>query len=178
MDQLYRDAVDLITHLNLEKVHFIGLSMGGFVGMRIAARRPELLKSLILMETTTNPEPNKFKYLILNTVVKLFGARVVTGLVMQIMFGQTFLNDPSRARLRDRIRSEVSSLDKSIVKSVDGVIHRKGVESELKNIACPTLIMVCDEDIATLPEKSGIYASAYFQFKIDSNCKCRAYIQP
>jgi len=78
----------------------------------------------------------------------------VTRRVMQIMFGQAFLHDHSRARLRDRLRSEVSSLDKSIVKSVDGVIHRKGVENELKNIACPTLIMVGDENIATLPEKS------------------------
>lgn len=154
MDQLYRDSVELISQLNLHKVHFIGLSMGGFVGLRLAARNPELVKSLILLETTANPEPNKIKYLLLNTVVKLFGARLVSSRVMKIMFGHTFLSDDSRIQLRNRLKNELDNLNKSIVKAVDGVIHRKGVENELQNISCPTLIMVGNEDIATVPEKS------------------------
>ncbi len=31
----------------LGPVHFVGMSMGGFVGMRLAARRPELVRSLV-----------------------------------------------------------------------------------------------------------------------------------
>jgi len=30
--------------------------MGGFIGMRIAIRRPELIKSLVLIGTTADPE--------------------------------------------------------------------------------------------------------------------------
>ena len=40
MDLLTEDAVALIRALKLEKVHFCGLSMGGFIGMRLAARLP------------------------------------------------------------------------------------------------------------------------------------------
>ena len=36
MDSLYEDVVLLIEHLKLGSVHFAGLSMGGFVGMRLA----------------------------------------------------------------------------------------------------------------------------------------------
>src|SRR5438445_11081604 len=51
------DAVALIEALGLAPVHFAGLSMGGLVGLRIAARRPELIRSLLLMEPTAEPEP-------------------------------------------------------------------------------------------------------------------------
>lgn len=36
MDSLYEDVVLLIEQLKLGSVHFAGLSMGGFVGMRLA----------------------------------------------------------------------------------------------------------------------------------------------
>ena len=37
METVAEDAIALIEQLNLGRVHFVGLSMGGFVGMRIAA---------------------------------------------------------------------------------------------------------------------------------------------
>ena len=51
MDTLYEDAAALITALCEGPVHFVGLSMGGFIGIRLAARLPDLIKSLGLLET-------------------------------------------------------------------------------------------------------------------------------
>jgi pimeloyl-ACP methyl ester carboxylesterase len=41
MDTLTDDALALIGLLGVAPVHYVGLSMGGFVGLRIAARRAE-----------------------------------------------------------------------------------------------------------------------------------------
>jgi len=57
MEMIYADGVALINALKLPLVHFVGLSMGGFVGMRIGARHPELLKSLVLLDTSADAEP-------------------------------------------------------------------------------------------------------------------------
>src|SRR4051794_6302530 len=46
MDTLTGDAIGLIEQLGVAPVHYVGLSMGGFVGQRIAARRGELLRTL------------------------------------------------------------------------------------------------------------------------------------
>lgn len=154
METVYQDAVALIEQLNLTPCHFVGLSMGGFVAMRIAARRPELLKSIILMETTADPEPNTFKYNILNAIVKLFGVKVVTHSVMKIMFGKTFIADNQRNELRQKWVKKLQSNQKTITRAVEGVITRKGVFDEIANISLPTLVMVGDEDVATIPEKS------------------------
>src|SRR5262245_53535714 len=48
METLTTDAANLILALNAAPCHFAGLSMGGFVGLRLAARRPALLRTLTL----------------------------------------------------------------------------------------------------------------------------------
>ena len=75
MDSLFLDAVALIENLQLGSVHFVGLSMGGFVGMRLAARKPDLVKSLTLMETSAETEVNKLKYSVLNLIFKVAGSK-------------------------------------------------------------------------------------------------------
>ena len=72
MDAVAEDAAALIRDLVGGPVHFIGLSMGGFVGMRLAARHPELIKSLVLLETSANAEPleNLPQYKLLNGIVR------------------------------------------------------------------------------------------------------------
>ena len=158
METLSRDAIALIETLSDGPVHFMGLSMGGFVGMRVAARRPELLKSLVLLETSADGEPlkNVPKYLLLNMVVKLLGIQSVASQVMPIMFGTTFLNAPERAADRAYWLHQLSLNRKdTITQAVEGVVFRKPILPELKNIHCPTLVITGVEDVATTLEKGS-----------------------
>src|SRR5262249_59370825 len=59
LETLTADAIELIEKLRLAPAHFVGLSMGGMIGMRLAARRPELVRSLALLETSADPEPEE-----------------------------------------------------------------------------------------------------------------------
>jgi pimeloyl-ACP methyl ester carboxylesterase len=154
METNYKDALALIKALDLPPVHFVGLSMGGFVGMRLAARNQKLIKSLILMETSADEEPNTFKYTLLNTIVKLAGVKSVSSKVMPIMFGKDFLKDPHREEERAHWRKELEANEKSITKAVEAVIKRKSVYHEIPAIKCPTLIIVGDQDVATVPDKA------------------------
>src|SRR5580765_1064358 len=56
MDTLSEDAAALIQALKAAPCHFAGLSMGGFVGMRLGSRHPELVRTLTLMNTTATKE--------------------------------------------------------------------------------------------------------------------------
>lgn len=156
METVYADAVALIEKLGVGPCHFVGLSMGGFVGMRIAARRPDLLRSLVLLETSADPEPveNAPKYKRLNLVARYLGLRLVASPVMKIMFGRSFLTDPGRAPERALWRSRLVENRRDIWRAVNGVIYRKGVAEELGRIRTPTLIAVGEEDVATVPAKA------------------------
>jgi 3-oxoadipate enol-lactonase len=157
MDTVAEDAAGLIQKLCKGSVHFVGLSMGGFVGIRLAARHPQLIKSLILLETSANAEPveNLPQYKTLNGIVKWFGILPpVASKVMHIMFAESWLSNPANSALVKHWRKELSSNKKSITGPVAGVIYRKGVEDELSKITCLTMIIVGDEDVATKPEKA------------------------
>ena len=160
MEQLYADAVSLIEQMNIGPVHFVGLSMGGFVGMRLAARRPDLVKSLTLIATSAETEKAKLKYIILNTLVRLFGVKAVTKQVMPILFGSSFLNDAIRNAERTHWETLLSNNTKHIVKSADAVIYRSAIVEELSKIACPTLVLVGDEDIATPLARAQVIVDA------------------
>lgn len=157
IDSLTRDAAALIDALACAPCHFVGLSMGGFIGMRLAIHRPELLRTLTLIESTAESEPaaNVRRYALMNFVARWFGLRWVVDSVMDILFGQTFLTDPARAQERDALRREVLANDRiGITRAVKGVIGRDAVLDQLNRIDLPTLILVGEEDVATPPELS------------------------
>lgn len=157
IDTLTEDARELIKYLDAAPCHFVGLSMGGFVGMRLAANEPDLVKSLTLLETSADPEDpgSAPKYRLLNFVARWIGLWVVIGQVMPIMFGRSFLTDPDRAEERHRWSRVITSNDRiGITRAVKGVIDRAGCAEILGNINVPVGIGVGDEDVATVPEKS------------------------
>jgi len=158
IDELTDDAAALIQQLGAAPCHFVGLSMGGFIGMRLAARRPELLKSLSLVETSSGAEPpfKVVKYRALMAIARVAGLKPVSGAAMKTMFGRKFLTDPSRAGLRAEQQRllEANSLQGVLRTLKSAVVERPPIEGELSKIRCPTLVMVGDQDVATVPAKA------------------------
>lgn len=161
MDSLADDAAALIETLDAAPCHFVGLSMGGFVGQRLALRRPELLRSLTLLDTSAEPEPRETvgRYGRLNFVARWFGLRWVMGPVMQILFGPSWLSDPARDAEREVWRRRLLANHRiGITRAVRGVIQREGVLDQLGSIELPTLIMVGEADQATpLPKAEALH---------------------
>jgi pimeloyl-ACP methyl ester carboxylesterase len=157
MENLYSDAVMLIEALKCAPCHFVGLSTGGFIGLRIAIRRADLLRSLILMDTSADPEPeeNLKQYKLLMFIVKWVGWRPVVGKVMPIFFAKKFLSDPARQNQVKEWKGRImSSNKKAMVKFGQGIFGRVGVYEELPNIKIPTLMIVGEEDAATPADKA------------------------
>ncbi len=159
IDSLYEDTVELIRALSPKPVIYVGLSMGGFVGMRLAARNPELVSKLIILDSTCKEEPFETipKYKMLNNIVKTVGFWPVEKSVMEIMFGEKFLKDKSRKPEYDLYLSRLKQNNRSaVVKAVLGVVERKGIQFELANITCPTLIVRGEQDKQVTHERSLI----------------------
>ena len=157
MDELWLDAAAVIEKLGNGPVHWVGLSMGGFLGMRLAARRPELLRSLSLLNTAADKEPlrNRPKYLVLGGLARLLGFKPFVGEAMKSMFGRPFLTDPARAVEREELRQRLIGNDlRGAIRSLMGVVVRKPVENELHKIKCPTLVVIGERDAAIKPPRS------------------------
>jgi pimeloyl-ACP methyl ester carboxylesterase len=164
IERLTDDGAALIEKLGAAPCHFVGLSMGGFVGLRLAAHRPELLRSLTLVESAADAEPrwNVPKYRAMALVARLVGLRPLLRPVMRIMFGPSFLGDATRTPLRRKMEAQVLALEvPRLEAALDAVVRRRPVSDvELKRIATPTLVLHGDEDRAIVPARGERTARA------------------
>lgn len=154
IDELTDDTIEFITWISPKPVHFVGLSMGGFVGMRLAARHPDLIKSLTLLNTSGDSEPfaKRLKYQLMALAVKFIGLKVVLSATMRVMFGKSFLNDEARKHEIEHWRNELlSNCRTGIVRAIHGVIRRSSILPEINQIKAPTLVIAGEEDTATPP---------------------------
>lgn len=157
MDSLAEDAIALLDALEISKCHLVGLSMGGYVAQRVALKRPDLLHSLILLDTgaeAENPE-KKADYKKMLRAIHWLGIKRISKKVMPIMFGETFLNDKSRKQeYKTWLEHLRQNNKKGAMRATAGVIERDGVLSRLPEINLPTLIVVGDEDKPTPYEEA------------------------
>ncbi len=157
IDTLTEDTIGVIEALKCAPCHFVGFSMGGFVGLRLGFLRPELLRSLMLLDTSADPEPPEGlpRYRLLNLIARWLGPGVVAGQVMSVFFGPNFMSDPARAAQRAEWQRRIAANDRiGVTRAVKGVITREGVVDEVHNIRVPTLILVGAEDAGTPPRYS------------------------
>lgn len=161
MDSLAEDAEALMEALDLGPCHFVGLSMGGFVGMRLALKRPDLIRSLTLLDTSADPETHRFKYSLLGMVARILGLRVVAGQAMNTLFGETFMSDPTRATERATWQAHITSHNKpGILRALHGLLVRDGVLDRIGAITAPTFVITGEEDVATPPAQGQRLAAA------------------
>jgi len=155
MDTLTEDAAALIEHLGLGPCHFVGNSMGGFVALRLAARRPDLLRSAVAVGSSAEEEHQLAQFAPLVDHLREHGTTDLIDTTMYIMFGDTTLTDPDREKLRDEWRDYMLGLTPAIADAAHGVIHRKSIVEELRDTTVPVLAIAGAEDHAYPPPLSS-----------------------
>ena len=163
MDTLAEDAVALLEHLDAGPVHWVGMSMGGMVGMRVAARRPDLVRSLVLLDTSADRETPRamVEDHVLAQVYRFLGIGPVRGQVEKVMFGPGFRTSPEGRAVIDEWVAMLGHSDRAgIARAVRGVLNRPSVAPELGNITAPTLVATGEHDRPTPPDRGRRIAAA------------------
>ncbi|HEV7351561.1 MAG TPA: alpha/beta hydrolase [Brevundimonas sp.] len=156
LDNLAADTAELIHTLGLGPCHLVGFSMGTFVALRVAARRPELVRTLTLIGPSAEAEEpaNLPRYRLLIGLVKAIGPAPFTRPLMKILFGDTFLKDPARRAEAERWRGYLRRLPRALARAAAASAGRRGVEAELAWIRAPTLVVSGDEDRPISPTRA------------------------
>lgn len=154
-EQHMADVLAVVRRLDIAPVHLVGLSMGGFVGLRIAARQPGLLRSLTLLNTSAAAHArSKFpSQLLLAAVGRVVGVSLppVRSGIEAELYGQAFRRDQARAAEREVWRQRRVRVDRScLVKTLLGIMMRPDVRDELGAVTVPTLVIAGGAD-ASLP---------------------------
>lgn len=162
---LYEDAVALLDQLGIDRCHWVGASIGGFVGVRLAARHPDRVRSLTLIGFSTRRlrRSDMRQVNMLGGMVRASRAlgpvgtairRRVTEQVMRNMFGATFMSDPARAQDRERWRqrflTQVVPEAMPMLRQVFG--HPGNPPELLSKISTPTLLISGEDELAGIDE--------------------------
>ncbi len=153
LEDLVQDGLSVLDQLGGGgPVDWIGLSTGGFVGMRIAARHPERIRRLVLMDTSAAREPGlkRLNYDALLLGLRLVGIKGVLGPASKSLFGRTFLKDPNQATLKQAWLDRMATYDpKGLHRFGKAIFARPDFLPELAKISAPTLVLVGEEDVST-----------------------------
>jgi pimeloyl-ACP methyl ester carboxylesterase len=158
MDTLAEDAREFINAVGARPCHFVGHCMGGVVGLRLAARYPECLRSLVLINTSAEIEPreNLPQYTKLIKEARWWGIWLYAGKFMPLLFCKAFVanKDSEVVRVRKYWRGRLGRIKmRSTFRSLEAYLKRRSIEDELRYVSCPTMVVCGDEDKMTLPSK-------------------------
>jgi 3-oxoadipate enol-lactonase len=162
MDTFTADAAALIDRLGAAPCHFVGWSIGGFMGLRLAIHRPELLRSLTLIGSAAlRASDFTFSFKITPFLLRTFGMGAAVGSLSKTMFAPSFLQNPDRKATLARWQKHWRAADgKAIARTAQGVLRQSNVESDLAKIRLPTLVISGELDSVCPPSVSGRTAAA------------------
>ncbi|MDE0309740.1 MAG: alpha/beta hydrolase [Acidiferrobacterales bacterium] len=149
MDELVDDAVGLLDKLEIERFHWVGLSMGGMIGQGIGIRHPDRLLSLSLCDTMARvPQEMLPVWEKRVETSERFGMKSMVDPAMERWFTERYRNQPP-TREFEEIRQQVLDTPLSGFIGCCHAIMNFNFLDDLKHVRTPTHIIVGDQDAAT-----------------------------
>jgi 3-oxoadipate enol-lactonase len=150
----FADAIaEFVQELGVGPVVLGGLSMGGYVALAFARRRPELLRGLILADTKADADDAAARAARDELIAFADGhtaADVAERLLPRLLGATTQRERPDVADdLRRIARGQAVS---AIVEALRALRDRPDATPGLAAIAVPTLVIVGEEDVITPPD--------------------------
>jgi 3-oxoadipate enol-lactonase len=156
MDRLGRDVVELLDTLNIERVHFCGLSLGGIIGQWLGIHVPDRIERLILCNTSSYLGPSAQWD---NVIASLKGISDLTE------FGKMFIGNwfprhmiEARQPIVETFRSMVLSTPAQGLAGCFAAIRDADLRRTIALIRNPTLVIAGQYDTVTLASHGELIA--------------------
>ena len=148
LELLAEDAVGLLDALDMDRVAFVGLSMGGMIGQCLALNYPHRLKSLVLCDTASvipaEAQPVWQERL---DKVSTKGMEAIYEETLERWFTPAFLRrEPPMVKL---IREQILATSVAGYVGCGEAIRRLNYLDRISRIKTPTLIIVGEDDPGT-----------------------------
>ncbi|GLK80986.1 alpha/beta fold hydrolase [Methylopila turkensis] len=143
-----------------ERFALVGLSMGGYVALEIIRRAPERVARLALLDTTAYPDTEEGRARRRTLIAA--AERGKLGSIHAATFARYV--EPNRvadAALEAVVRDMLFATGApAFVRQMTAILNRADYEPLLERIACPTLVLVGENDAPTPPDHARRMATA------------------
>jgi 3-oxoadipate enol-lactonase len=150
LDQLADDLKGLFDALGVRETHFVGLSMGGMIGQKFALRYPGVFRSLTLADTTSRYPADAAA--VWAGRIKVASEQGMEPLVQPTL--ERWFTKAYRDAQPDKVAAIATMIRSTPVAGYAGcceALPKIDSTERLKEIRCPTLVIVGAEDGGTPP---------------------------
>lgn len=152
MESFVDDMVDVVKYLRLKNPVLCGLSMGGYVALRMAERNDIPLKALILCDTRANADTDEIKLKRTTAIkrIKSEGAEDYIREFVQGIFYESFVDDLG-PQFNDLVRNWVKNQPEGVIGALQAMLTRTDTTGFLKQCTLPVLYICGAFDPVTPP---------------------------
>ncbi len=141
------DLIAVLDDAGAREAIVVGLSIGGFAGIRAALRYPERVRALVLADTSAAAQSvvGRAKITLLGPFARTPAKRLVVQQVVNALFGPTARRDQPDmvSTWRDRFMAQDAE---SMLAAGHAIVGRDDVTARLAEIRVPTLVIVGEQD--------------------------------
>lgn len=148
LDMLAHDLIGLLDATGIDKAHFVGLSMGGMIGMTAALLHPERFLSLCLCDTTSRMPPEAAP--VWEARIRTASEQGMEALVeptLQRWFTEPFYK--SRKPVMDKVAQMIRTTPVAGYVGCCHAIPKINLTDRLGAIRCPARVIVGEQDAGT-----------------------------
>jgi 3-oxoadipate enol-lactonase len=146
IDLLASDVIALLDALRIDKVAFLGLSMGGMIAQCLAAKHSSRLKRVVLCDTACHLPPESAW----DDRIALAQSKGTSAFIKPMT--ERWLTQPYRERNPAQMEKMGAMIPRTAVNGLVGCAHaikKMNQANILANIKMPTLIVVGEQDVGT-----------------------------
>ncbi len=160
------DTAQFIETADIAPVHVIGISMGGMIAFQLAVDRPELVKSMVIVNSSPELIPRTVKERLLVSqrfaIVRLLGMRKMGEVLSKRLFIK-----PHQEELRQQLIERWAENDPQSYRAAMRAVVGWSIVDRLGTINCPTLVVAADEDYTTVASKAE-YAAKIVNARLET----------
>ena len=155
------DVIELLDHLQLEKISLVGISYGSVVSQHLMVRYPRRLKNVALLSTLAN---NTARFLEIHELwantLETNGLKSMMDLVYPFSLGPSFFEAPPIPIPQLKEMSLGINEGQAVLKLMQGLSQDTFYISQLAEVDLPTLVIHGEYDFLCLPEMGKAVADA------------------
>lgn len=157
-EQLTTDAIGLLDGLNIERTHFVGLSMGGMIGQHLTLSAPQRLDKLVIANSSSRIPPEAGP--LWDERIAIAKTTGCSGLV-ETTLGRWFTPGFCAARpdTMQRIGALIAATPADGYIGCASAIRALDITARIGAIGVPTLVIVGENDPGTPPAMSATIAA-------------------
>ena len=157
LDRLGRDVLELLDFLGLARVHFLGLSLGGFVGQWLGIHAPERIERLILSNTSPHLGPASYFDEQIRNVLSADDLSATAEMFMRNWFPASML--AGRNETVEEFHAAILAMSPQGLAGCFAAVRDADLRRPISLITAPTLVIGGEDDKVTLASHSEAIAA-------------------